>query len=317
MMDSFSRRDFLKRGSVTALLPALSVSELGWLTQGSGPSIRFPQRPHERISVASYPFREFISGRHDDQPAASTKMPLKAFPAHVAAKFGIHRVEPWSEHFLSTEPGYLDELHSAMTKAGGSFVNVAADGEYSIYSEDAAERGRAVQFGRTWIDVAARIASPSVRLNIAVVKGVKPKVEGVVEGLKPIAEYAASKNIAVHLENDNPLSENPLFVASVLDRLNNPWVHALPDFGNSFAVLPVDEAYRGLDQMFAHAYAISHVKEATTTPAKVVVPIDLAKLFALAKKHNYKGIFSMEFESAGDPYAGTSKLIAETLEFLS
>jgi ABC-type Zn uptake system ZnuABC Zn-binding protein ZnuA len=69
--------------------------------------------------------------------------------------------------------------------------------------------------------------------------------------------------------------------------------------------------------MFAHAYAISHVKDATTTAAKVVVPVDLARIFALAKKHNYKGIFSMEFESEGDPYAGTAKLIAATIKNLS
>ena len=48
-----------------------------------------------------------------------------------------------------------------------------------------------------------------------------------------------------------------------------------------------------------------------------VVPVDLARIFALAKKHNYKGIFSMEFESEGDPYAGTLKLIAATIKNLS
>jgi len=288
-----------------------------WIMQNAGPSIRFPSQPHERISVSSYPFREFISGQHDNNSSASSKMPLKDFAAHVAAKFNIRKIEPWSEHFLSLEPGHLDEIRDVAGKTGSSFVNIAADGDSSIYSADAAERQRAVQFGRTWIDVATRIGSPSVRLNIAAVKGEHPDVKRVTEGLKPIAEYAASKNIAVHLENDNPVSENPFFVVSVLDRMNNPWLHALPDFGNSFAVLPGEDVYRALDQMFAHAYAISHVKDATTTPANVVVPVDLARIFALAKKHNYKGTFSMEFESAGDPYAGTLKLIAATVEILS
>ena len=319
-MISFSRRTFLRRGSVAALTPALHrpVTDIAsWLTQSAGPSIRFPGQPHERISVSSYPFRAFISGQHDNKSSPSSKMPLKDFAAHVAAKFNIRKIEPWSEHFLSLEPGQLDDIRDAAGKTGSSFVNIAADGDNSIYSADAAERQRAVQFGRTWIDVAARIGSPSMRLNIAAVKGVQPDVKRVAEGLKPIAEYAASKNIAVHLENDNPVSENPFFVVSVLDRMSNPWLHALPDFGNSFAVLPGEDVYRALGQMFAHAYAISHVKDATTSPANVVVPVDLARIFALAKKHNYKGMFSMEFESAGDPYAGTSKLIAATIKILS
>jgi sugar phosphate isomerase/epimerase len=319
-MKSFSRRTFLERGSLAALTPALRnpiIDIASWLSQNRGPSVRFFDQPRERIAVASYPFREFISGQHDDKSMASAKMPLKDFAAHVAAKFNIRKVEPWSEHFLSLEPGYLDEIRDAASKAGCSFADVAADGDNSIYSADPGERQRAIQFGKTWIDVAARLGSPSVRINIADAKDTKPDAVRAAEGLNPIAEYAASKNIAVHLENDNPVSENPFFVVSVLDRVNSPWLHALPDFGNSLAALPADEAYRGLDEMFAHAYAISHVKDATTTAAKVVVPVDLARIFALAKKHNYKGIFSMEFESDGDPYAGTAKLIAATIKNLS
>ena len=319
-MNSFSRRVFLKRSSVAALTPALHspVADIAsWLGQSGGPSLRFPDQPRERISVASYPFREFIAGQHGDKSVAASKMPLKDFAAHVVEKFHIRKIEPWSEHFLSIEPGYLDEIRDAATRAGSSFADIAADGENSIYSNDSGERDRAIGFGKAWIDVAARLGSPSVRINIAAAKNAKPEVARVAEGLKPMAEYAASKNIAVHLENDNPASENPFFVVSVLDRVNSPWLHALPDFGNSLAALPEEEAYRGLDQMFAHAYAISHVKEATTTPANVVVPVDLARIFALAKKHNYKGIFSMEFESQGDPYAGTLKLIAATIRNLS
>ena len=319
-MNPCSRRTFLQRGSLAALTAAVRypiTNIASCLSQNRGPSVRFFDQPRERIAVASYPFREFIAGQHDDKSVGSSKMPLKDFAAHVAAKFNIRKIEPWSEHFLSLEPGYLDEIREAASKAGSSFADVAADGDNSIYSTDPVECERAIQFGKKWIDVAARIGSPSVRINIAAAKDAKPDAARVAEGLKPIAQHAASKNIAVHLENDNPVSENPFFVVSVLDRVNSPWLHALPDFGNSLAALPAEEAYRGLDQMFAHAYAISHVKDATTTPAKVVVTVDLARIFALAKKHNYKGIFSMEFESQGDPYAGTAKLIADTISNLS
>jgi len=315
------RRKFLQNISAFPLLagcpPAVALACKFSSFSSDEPHIVFPSAPHERISVASYPFREFIAGQHDDKSVASSKMPLKDFAAHVATKFNIRRVEPWSEHFLSVEPGYLDEIRDAASKAGSSFADIAADGDNSIYSADPAERGRAIKFGRTWIEVAARLGSPSVRINIAPAKNVKPDAAHVAEGLKPIAEYAASKNIAIHLENDNPVSENPFFVVSVLDRVNSPWLHALPDFGNSLAALAAEDAYRGLDQMFARAYAISHVKDTTTTPANVVVQVDTERIFILAKKHNYKGIFSMEWETAGDVYAGTAKLIAVTLKNIS
>jgi sugar phosphate isomerase/epimerase len=319
-MNSFSRRSFLRHASLLGAAPVFRGSVAGfsgWLFQGAGPNVQFPVQPRERIAVASYPFREFIAGQHDDKSAAAAKMPLKDFAAQVLAKFNIRKIEPWSEHFLSLEPAYLDEIRNATSKAGSSFANVAADGDHSLYSTDPGERERAFQFGKTWIDVAAHLGSPSVRINIAAAENAKPDAARIADGFKSIADYAASKNIVVHLENDNPISENPFFVVSVLDRVSSPWLHALPDFGNSLAALPAEDAYRGLDQMFAHAYAISHVKDTTTTAAKVVVPVDLDRIFALAKKHNYKGIFSMEWETAGDVYAGTSKLIAITLKNLS
>jgi sugar phosphate isomerase/epimerase len=319
-LNSLTRRNLVKRASLATIATALPDPVLNFSIlsgQTSVPNVHFAKDPRERIAVASYPFREFVSGQHDEKSSTSKKMPLKDFPAHVASKFNVKKIEPWSEHFQSLEPGYLDELRNSGVKAGSAFANIAADGENSIYSPDAAERERATQFSKRWIDVAAHLGSPSVRTNIAQAKNAKPDVAQLAESLKPIADYAASKNVVVHFENDNPVSEDPFFIVSLLDRINSPWLHTLPDFGNSFAALPAEKAFRGLDQMFAHAYAISHVKDAATTPANTVVPVDLAKIFAIAAKHNFKGSFSMEFDSDGDPYAGTTRLVAATLKNLS
>ncbi len=321
-MKSFTRRNFLQHASAVALSPALAKSVIGisdWLGQSAGPNVRFSTEPRERIAVASYPFREFISGKHEDKSVTAAKMPLIDFAAHISAKFEVRKIEPWSEHFLSLEPSYLDELRVAAAKAGSSFANIAADGDNSLYSPDSAKRQGAIQFGKTWVAAAARLGSPSIRINIAASKAAnaKPDPALVAEGLKSIADHAASKSVVVHLENDNPVSEDPFFIVSVIDRVKSPWLHALPDFGNSLAALPAEDAYRGLDQMFARAYAICHVKETITTRSNTVAHVDLARSFLLAAKHGYKGNFSMEFDSEGDPYEGTGKLIAATIKNLS
>jgi sugar phosphate isomerase/epimerase len=318
-MSHDTRRNFVKRVSLAALATAVpnSLSDFPRFdAQTSGPNVHFSKEPRERIAVATYPFREFIIGRHDAKLSAA-KMPLKDFPAHVVSKFNIRKIEPWSEHFASLEPAYFDDLRNAATKAGSSFADIAADGENSIYSPDSAERERAAQFSKRWIDVAARLGSPSVRTHIAGFKNAKPDVMRAAESLKPIADYASSRNVVVHLENDDPVSEDPFFIASLIDSVNSPWLRALPDFGNSFAALPAEDAFRGLDQMFARAYAISHVKDAIADPANKVIPLDIAKVFALAAKHNYQGVLSMEFDTEGDPYAGTTNLVAATIKNLS
>jgi hypothetical protein len=293
-MKNVTRREFLQNASLTALAAPITATPLlraGTSASGAPdrPQVKFPVSPHDRIAVASYPFRELIAGQHDDKSAAAKKLALKEFPAHVAAKFGIHKIEPWSEHFLSTDAAYLDEIRNAAAKSGTSFVNIAADNPDSLYSPDAAVRERATQFCKQWIDVAAYLGSPSIRLNIAVVKDIKPEAAPLVERIKGIAAYTALKNVVMHLEN----------------------------FGNSVVALPAEDAYRGLDEMYAHAYAISHVKDGEVNSANHVARVDIPRVFAIAKKNSYKGFFSMEYELNGDPYAGTSNLIEGTVKNLS
>ena len=312
------RRDFLKVAIGSAVAPSLlHGSQIFASTAGqAAPTVQFPAAPRDRIAVATYPFRDFIAGAHDPH-ATSSKMPLKEFAGHVKQKFNVNKIEPWSEHFVSTDASSLEDLRSTVTKAGCGFANIAADGRDSFYSPDPAVRANAVAFGKKWIDIARHIGSPSVRLNIPPAKDTKPDAELAAESLKVLAAYGASKNVVVHHENDNPLSENPFFIADVLDRVKSPWDRALPDFGNSFSALPAEDAFRGLEQMFARAFGISHVKDVSMTPKNEAIAVDLARVFAIAKKHNYKGYFSIEWDTEGDPYAGTEKLVAATLKNIS
>jgi len=312
------RRDFLKTAIASVVIPAVAGADTLRLAAqaAAGPSVQFPTAPRERIAIASYPFRDFITGRRDAH-ATSSKMPIKEFAAHVKQKFNVIQIEPWSEHFVSLDAVYLDDLREAVKNSGCAFANIAADGEDSFYALDPAVRARAVAFGKKWIDVAAHIGSPSLRINLPAAEGAEPDAALVAESLRTLATYAASKNIVVHHENDNPVSEDPFFIGEVLDRVHSPWLYSLPDFGNSLAALPAEDAYRALDLMFAHAYGISHAKDPITNNKGVIVAVDLPRVFAIAKKHNYKGYFSMEWDTDGDPYAGTTKLVAATLQNLS
>jgi len=284
----------------------------------SGPNLRFPTAPQERVAVASYPFRAFLTGG-DEEPSSADhkKMELKEFAAHVIAKFGVNKIEPWSAHFTSLDGKYLAELRAAVEKAGAMIVNIAVDGEHSPYAADAAEREKAVQFSRQWVDAAVAIGARSIRTNTPPAKDSKPDVQRAAESLRRVAEYGAAKNVVVNLENDNPASEDPFFLVQVLDKVNSPWLHALPDFANTLAAFDAEHAYTGIDAMFQHAYGICHVKEMELNEKGQEVHVDMAKTFGMLKANHYLGYCSMEFDSPGDPYRGTAELIAKTVQFLS
>lgn len=281
----------------------------------SGPKIQFPAAARERIAIASYPFRDFIAGH--DEKGGSGKMELKEFAAHVSAKFNIKKIEPWSEHFRSLERKYLEELRAGVAQAGGALVNIAVDGESSPYAADGEERERAIAFSKQWIDAAAAIGSPSVRTNIPQAKDSKPDVERTAESLRRVAEHGAAQNVVVNLENDNAVSEDPFFLVKVIEKVGSAWLRALPDFGNTLAAHDEEYAYRGINRMFSDAYGISHVKETEAGDGGKVAHVDLAKTFGIAKRHGYKGYFSLEWDSPGDPYKGTAGLIEKTIRYLS
>jgi sugar phosphate isomerase/epimerase len=266
------------------------------------------------LAIASYPFRDFISGPRE--AAAPQKMDLKDFAAHCGEKFNIRKVEPWNRHFRSTDAKYLEEFRASLEKVRGAVVNIAVDGDHSPYAADAAQRDQAVAFSKQWIDVAAAIGSPNVRTNVAEAKDSKPDVDRAADSLKRVAEYAAAKNVVVHLENDNPVAEDPFFLVQLIERVNSPWLHSNPDFCNTLATGREEYAYKGIAAMFEHAYGICHVKDSETSEKGQVFRVDMARTFGILKRANYRGYCSMEFDATGDPYAGTAALIAQTLQYL-
>jgi sugar phosphate isomerase/epimerase len=276
--------------------------------------MQFPSEPRERIAVASYPFRNFISGPGDAAPGQ--KIDLKDFAAHCREKLGISKIEPWNRHFSSTDAKYLDNFRASVEKASGAVVNIAVDGNHSAYATDPAERDRAVAFSKKWIDAAAAIGSPSVRTNIAEAKDAKPDVERAADTLRRVSEYAATKNVVVHLENDNAASEDPFFLVRLIEKVNSPWLHSNPDFCNTLATGREEYAYKGIAAMFQHAYGICHVKDSEANDKGQVFRVDMARTFDILKRANYHGYCSMEFDAPGDPYSGTTALIKQTLQYL-
>jgi sugar phosphate isomerase/epimerase len=320
-MNRTNRRTFLGQCAAAAagawFLP-LSADA----AERSGPAIKFPSDPRQRVAVAAYPFREFIvSWKESDGKSravpASQQIELKDFAAHVAQRFNVYQIELWSRVFPSTDAKYLEQFRAAVEKAHAAIVDIAVDDEYSQYSPDAAERERALASAKKWVDVGAALGSPSIRTHIEGARDSKPDVGRAADTLARVAEYAAKNNVVVHLENDNPVSEDPFFLVQVIEKVNSPWLRALPDFGNSLAAHDEDYAYRAIDAMFAHAYGICHVKDGEVDEQGKAVHVDLARTFAVLKKHAYKGYCSIEYDAPGDPYKPTAELVEKTIGFLS
>ncbi|MGO8788991.1 MAG: sugar phosphate isomerase/epimerase family protein [Terriglobia bacterium] len=316
-MNIIPRRESLKRMAVLAIGAAIQTSPHR-LWSGTDPHLTFPTAPRDRIAVASWPFRKFIDAPRNKW-ARDPKVPgmdLTEFPAMVVKHFGIHNIEPLDEHFHSTDAAYVLSLRNAVEKAGCHVVDIPCDVQASFYDKDPAKRKVAVENGKKWVNIAVELGSPSIRTHIGGPRNVTPDIDRTAESLTQLADYGASKNIIVALENDDNFTEDPFFIVKVLDKVKNPYLRALPDFCNSMMTHDQDFNNRAMEVMFRHAYNIAHMKDEEGDDAGHFRTVDVAKCFEIAKAQGYRGCFSMEWEGNGEPFAGTQRLIDETLKYL-
>jgi len=317
-MKNISRRGFL-RNSIACAAGAASVFSAPTLfAQSPEPHMKFPVAPRERIGVTTWPFRMYIespTNRWRDPKLPG--MALTEFPAMVAEKFNLHNVELLADHFPSTDKDYLQQLRTAVRKAGSHIIDIPVGAKASFYHPFAVKRQEAIDYGKKWIDVAVAVGSPSVRLHIAGVKGVAPDAGRAAESLKRVAAYGARRNVMVTLENDDLVTEDAFFIVRVIDSVRNPYLRALPDFANSMLSGNAAFNYDALVLMFRHAYNIAHMKDSEVGGHGKLYTVNVARIFKIAKAADYRGYYSLEWEGRGGPYEGVSKLLAETLQHLT
>jgi sugar phosphate isomerase/epimerase len=252
-------------------------------------------------------------GRNQSKP----EMDILQFAKMAIQKFNIRNINPLIAHFPTTETTYLEKLRKEVKDAGSRFVGLGLGGG-KFYDPDPSVRKAAIEDSKHSMDIARFLGSPSVRQHLTGTKGAQPDVARTAESLAELAEYGARKNVVVNLENDNVVNEDPFLIVKIIEKVNSPYLRALPDMGNTMRKGDASYNYRGLKAMYSHAFNLSHVKDAVISPTGAIEKVDLAKTFAIAKASGYRGYFSMEWETKlGDPFEGTQKLIKETLKYLS
>jgi sugar phosphate isomerase/epimerase len=317
-MDSLTRRTFLEKLGSLAAGGLLTTGLQNAAAAQAGPHVVFPSTPRDRLSVASYPFRAYIdSPSNRSRDPGVPGMDLGEFASMVVAKFAVHNIEPYGPHFRSLDPAYLASFRESLAKSNVQVVNIPISVKASFYDPDTSARDRAIDLTKKWVDVAVAIGSPSIRPHIAGTANIPPDLQRTVDSLRTVTEYAAEKNVVVHLENDDPVSEEAFFVVRVIQTVNNPYLRALPDFANSGLVGEPGFNDRAIQAMFQHAYGICHVKDGETDDQGKQFNIDLKRAFDILKASGYRGYCSMEFDAPGDPYAPTAKLIEQSIRYLS
>lgn len=231
-------------------------------------------------------------------------IPLLDFPRFVRESYGLGLVELCQMHFPTSDREYLDELRGRIAEVGCRVVNVPIDvGNISTY--DADSRRQDLANIKRWMDVAAYIGSPCVRVNSGRQPEGQEDISITIASYKELLAHAAELGIQVLLENHGGISAKPRNIYRLIEDIGSDRFRLCPDFGN------FDESvrYEALGMMFPFA-AMAHVKTWRFDDSGMAVGYDFDRVMNIMRESNYRGPLSVEFEGEGDQYEGVRKTVA-------
>ncbi len=93
-------------------------------------------------------------------------------------------------------------------------------------------RNKAIENHYKWIDAAAIVGCPMIRVNVEGEGDPAEVAKASVESLNTLIEYGRKSNVDVIVENHIGISCNGAWLAGVMKNVNSPHCGTLADFGN-------------------------------------------------------------------------------------
>ncbi|MDB5136890.1 MAG: barrel protein [Mucilaginibacter sp.] len=295
---STNRRDFIKKAAVGAAGLGLAVALPEYLFAETNKDLFF------KIAISQFSFAsEFWTKQLD--------------PLDFAAKskeLGISGLDYCSMFFAdkAKDQQFLGELKKRAADNGSYNLRIMVDGEGILGDLNETVRLKAVENHYKWMDAAATLGCPMIRVNVEGDGAPADVAKAAVDSLGRLIEYGKKQNIDVIVENHVGISCNGAWLAGVMKQLNSPHCGTLADFGN-FCInrtkpetqdiagymktkcMEEYDRYKGIEELMPFAKGV-HVKSHIFDAAGNDVETDFYRMFKIIKKSGFTGWASIEYE---------------------
>ncbi len=288
------RRQFLG-GTLAAGLAAVAGSRPGWtLAADSGKPAPGPIG-NFKVSLAEWSLHKALRAK---------EMTNLEFPQIAREKFGFEAVEFVNQFFKEEvrNESYLSMLKKRAADHGVTCVLIMIDGEGDLSAKEKAERTKAVNQHKAWVDAAAMLGCYAIRVNTGNNYSATD-VGGIGEACSMLNEYGLSKNVKVICENHGGPSSNPDALIALMKQVNNSNFGTLPDFGN----FPKDkkgdytiDVYDAIARMMPYAHGVS-AKSYHFNEQGAETKLDYPRILKIVTDAGYKGHVGVEYEGERMP----------------
>ena len=322
-----SRRSFL--AAAGSALAAGSAAALAPRAPAADPPERVTDEPQFKLSVAAYSFGSLLprGGKKGEWSLDDV--------VDFAAEAGLPGVELTGYYFPKIvadadlgHPGpaagdgpdpllekertnaaqasrYLRALAHRCFVNGLTVSGTAIGNDFALPPGDA--RDREIAACKHWIDVAAVLGAPVIRIFAGKVPKGGDEAEAVARcaaGINECLPYAAERGVHLALENHGGITATPDQMLSIIERVDDsPWFGVNFDSGNFQTADPYGDLAR------IAPYALNaQIKPYMRPNGKKEEP-DLKRVLGILADAGYRGWVAMEYEGGGDVREETKRWI--------
>jgi sugar phosphate isomerase/epimerase len=308
MSQHFSRRRFLASTAVAA----------AGLASGHRPGFAAEPparngRHHFKLSLAAYSFNKLLP-RGWPKPGKSEAAMQLSDVVDLAAEWNLDGVELTSYYFPNpVSPEYLRAIQAQCFRLGLDISGTAIGNDFCLV--DGPAREFELEMTRQWIDHAASIGAPVIRIFAGKVPNGDTEAAALdrcIVGINESLKYAAEKGVALAIENHGGITSTPEQLLSIVRRVDpSPWFGINFDSGN----FRTEDPYGDLEKIAP--YAINAQIKVAIAPNGQKEQADLARIVGILKAANYRGYIALEYEENEDPKTVIPRYLDELRSLLA
>jgi len=305
----FSRRSWMTGALGLGLTPPASLFAVTSPYPRSGKGLK--------VGLAAYSFRdqfEFSRGKKNAKYVSGDRaMDMLKF-IDYCARNGVEGAELTSYFFPpDADAAYFSNCREVAAKAGVEISGTAVGNNFS-HPADAPERAEQIAHVKEWIDHAALMGAPHIRVFAGNhPKGVSPDQAeaNAISALTETAVYAAEKKVYLGIENHDSITTADQLLR-IVRAVESSWVCVNLDSGNFIA----EDVYAEIEASSPYAMNVQLKTEIKVgVGGKENKPADLERVVKILKDTGYEGFVTLEFEETTDPYEHVPPLLEKLLKW--
>jgi sugar phosphate isomerase/epimerase len=307
------RRQFLRR----SCQGALTLAALGVGGTSAVRAIEPFQRtgaPRLLPGLAAYSFRDFFlhaSHERERRPQPAQQIDLHQF-IDFCAQHGCIGAELTSYYFPpDTDDAFLLRLKRHAFLRGVEISGSAVGNRFTLPPGPA--RDREIASVKRWIDRAALMGAPHLRVFAGVAGDLTPKEARrlCLEALEECCDHAGKRGVMLGLENHGGIVAEAADLLELVQSVKSPWLGINLDTGNFHTTDP----YADLSRCAPYAVNVQ-IKVEIQPRGKSKEPADLPRLLGMLRDAGYQGYVVLEYEAAEDPWTAVPEALRKLRELI-